>query len=368
MERVEVRQDEVAEINGGTTTHGGSDEHAGSHENPEVPEERVNRRPLVIALAITSVFLVAEVVGGLLTGSLALLADAGHMATDVAALSLSLFAVWLARRPATPERSFGFYRAEVLAALVNAATLVAISVFIFWEAFQRLGAPPEVDSGPMLAVAVAGLAANAASAWVLMRGGGHEENLNTRGAFLHVVGDMLGSVGAIAAALVMLATGWYLADPLLSAGIGALILWGSWRLLRESVDVLLEATPKGINPAAVRAAMERVPGVAGVHDLHIWTVTSGLIALSGHVELRSAANGDVRQAWHGTLLGLTTLLRDRFAISHVTLQPEEPHPHGADAGGDAFRGCSLDSPAGRCACRMPAGRRAPSHAGHAHGH
>ncbi len=188
----------------------------------------MNRRPLVVALTITTVFFVLEVVGGLLTNSLTLLADAGHMATDVAALALTLFAIWLARRPATQERSFGYYRAEVLAALVNAATLVAISIYIFWEAFERLGESPEVDSGPMLAVAVVGLAASAASAWVLIRGGGHEHNLNTRGVFLHVVGDMLGSVGAIVAALVMLATGWYLADPVLSVGVGLLILRCSW--------------------------------------------------------------------------------------------------------------------------------------------
>lgn len=342
--------------------HGGPD-HGAAGDGARA--ERVALRPLAIALSITLALMAVEVVGGLLTNSLALLADAGHMATDAAALALSLFAVWLARRPATPSRSFGFYRAEVLAALVNAATLVAVSIFIFWEAFRRIGSPPEVDSGPMLAVAVGGLAANAVSAWVLTRGGGHEHNLNTRGAFLHVMGDMLGSVGAIAAALVMLATGWYLADPILSAGIGGLILWGSWRLLRESVDVLLEATPKGIDPAAVGAAMAGVPGVAGVHDLHVWTVTSGLIALSVHVEMGSGGEGgDGGEAWQGTLLALTAMLRERFGISHVTLQPEEAHTHGS--GADAFRGCSLDTPAGRCACRMPAWRPVPSVAGHRH--
>ena len=319
--------------------------------------DRVDRRPLALALAITLTFLVAETVGGLLTGSLALLADAGHMATDAAALALSLAAVWLARRPATPRRSFGYLRAEVLAALVNAATLVAISILIFWEAFGRLGDPPAVESGPMLAIAVAGLVANAASAWVLMRGGGHVHNLNTRGAFLHVVGDLLGSVAAIVAALVMLATGWYLADPLLSVGIGLLILWGSWRLLRESLDVLLEATPAGIDPAAVRAAMAAVDGVADVHDLHVWTVTSGLIALSSHVEV--AAGRD----WHPILLDLAARLRDRFGIAHVTLQPEEAH-----ALGGGFRGCSLDSPAGRCACLVPAAPATNDAAGAHHGH
>lgn len=301
--------------------------------------ERVDRGPLLTSLVITATFLVAELIGGVFTNSLALLADAAHMATDVAALGLALFAIWLASRPATPQRSFGFYRAEILAALANAGTLIAISIYIFWEAFDRIGDPPEVDSGPMLAVAIAGLVANGATAWVLMRGGGHQHNLNTRGAFLHVVGDMLGSVGAIAAALIMMATGWYLADPILSAGIGLLILWGSWRLLRESVEVLLEATPKGIEPAQVREAMVGVDGVCGVHDLHVWTVTSGLIAMSGHVEVTG------RRDWQTVLPQLTHLLRDDFGIAHVTLQPEEPH-----GDKDLHDGCSLDTTAGRTAC------------------
>jgi len=326
--------------------------------------ERVNRRPLAIALGITATFMVAEIIGGLLTNSLALLADAGHMATDVAALALALWATWLARRPATAARSFGYLRAEVLAALVNAATLVAISGYIFWEAFERFRHPPAVDSGPMLVVAVAGLLANAASAWVLMRGGGHTHNLNTRGAFLHVIGDMLGSVGAIVAALVMLATGWYAADPLLSAGIGGLVLWSSWRLLRESVDVLLEAAPKHVNAAEVCDAMTAVEGVAAVHDLHIWTVTSGLVALSSHVEVSGSRD------WHEVLPDVSALLQRRFGIAHVTLQPEEPHP-----GRDAFRGCCLEAPERHTpddvACRVPvparAGARdAPAHHGHHH--
>lgn len=328
----------------------------GDHHNPEQPVERVNRRPLVIALLITATFLVVQIIGGLVTNSLALLADAGHMATDVAALALALLAIWLARRPATPERSYGFARAEVLAALVNAATLVAISIYIFWEAFRRINEPPEVDSGPMLAVAVAGLAANVASAWVLTRGGGHEHNLNMRGAFLHVVGDMLGSIGAIIAAFVMLTTGWYLADPILSAGIGLLILWSSWRLLRESVDVLLEATPKGIDATEVRTSMVQVEGVSGVHDLHIWTVTSGLIALSAHIEVTAARD------WHELLDESTGLLRERFGIAHVTLQPET-------AGGTmrTFDGCTLDTEEGRQACRMALSGK-PVSAGHRHGH
>jgi cobalt-zinc-cadmium efflux system protein len=329
-------------------------DHRHEHEPEGHTAPRVNRRPLVIALVITTAFLIAEVIGGILTNSLALLADAGHMATDVAALALALFATWLARRPATPQRSFGYYRVEILAALVNASSLIAISFYIFWEAGQRIGEPPEVESGPMLLIAVAGLAANTMSAWVLMRGGGHEENLNTRGAFLHVVGDMLGSVGAIVAALVMLVTGWYLADPILSAGIGMLILWGSWRLLRESVDVLMESTPANIDAREVMRAVTGIPGVLGVHDLHVWTVTSGLISMSAHVEV----NGE--REWLDVLADLSTLLRERFSIAHLTLQPET-----RDTGSGATA-CSIDSPEGRAACLAPAYPLGQTAHGHHH--
>lgn len=319
--------------------------HTHSHDHGPRAGERVNPRPLAIALAITTTFLIVEVIGGILTQSLALLADAGHMLTDVGALALSLFAVWVARRPATPRRSFGFYRAEVLAALLNAASLIVISFSIFWEAFKRIGAPPEVQSGLMLGVAVAGLLANAASAWVLMRGGGHQHNLNTRGAFLHVVSDMLGSVGAIIAAIIMLATGWYIVDPILSALIGLLVLRGAWELLSESANILLETTPTTIDPAEVRAAVRQIDGVYDIHDMHIRTVTSGLIAMSAHVEVGGSHD------WHDVLATTTAVLRDRFGIAHVTLQPEEPHPHD-----DAFRGCSLDTPEGHAACSVAISR------------
>ena len=339
-----------------TSAHVG---HDGRGVKSEEPGRGTNHRPLAIALAITTAILVAELIGGLLTGSLALLADAGHMATDVAALALALFAAWLARRPATPRRSFGFLRAEVLAALVNAATLVAVSIIIFWEAIRRFGDPPEVDSGPMLAVAAVGLVANAVAAWVLARGAGHGEDLNTRGAYLHVLGDLLGSLGAIVAALVMLTTKWYLADPVLSVCIGGLIVWGAWRLLREAVDVLLEAAPPAIDMAAVRDAMGSVGGIVGVHDLHVWTVTSGLVTLSAHVEVAGTRD------WHDVLPELAAVLRERFGIAHVTVQPEEAHRLPAP-----FLGCSLDSPEGRNACRTAAGRskaeREHVHRGHRH--
>ncbi|MDF3040978.1 MAG: cation diffusion facilitator family transporter [Thermomicrobiales bacterium] len=317
---------------------------------------RVDRRPLVIAMAITATFFVVEVVGAFLSNSLALLADAAHMLTDVAALGLALFAMWLASRPTSPERTFGYLRAEILAALVNAVALIVMALYIFWEAWQRLQEPPEVQSGTLLVVAVAGLLANLAAAWVLSRGGGHKHNLNTRGAFLHVLGDLLGSVATITAALVIAFTGWYAADPLLSVLIGGLVVFGAWSLLRESVDVLLEAAPRGIVIADVRRAMDAVIGVEGVHDLHIWTVTSGLTALSAHVETNDIAN------WETCMISLSRMLREQFGIAHVTLQPEAPHPPG-----ESWDRCSIDAPEGRAACLTagsPTARLA--HAGHGH--
>jgi cobalt-zinc-cadmium efflux system protein len=320
------------------------------------PVTESKRRPLVIALAITAVFLVVEVVGALVSNSLALLADAAHMLTDVAALGLALFAIWLAGRPTSPERTFGYLRAEILAALVNAVTLIVMAIYIFWEAWQRLREPPEVQSGTMLAVAVAGTLANITSAWVLSRGGGHKENLNTRGAFLHVVGDLLGSIATLVAALVILLTGWYVADPILSVVIGGLVVFGAWSLLRDAVDVLLEAAPRGMVIADVRKAMEEVPGVTGVHDLHVWTVTSGLTALSAHVETDDAAN------WPVCLATLTAMLRERFGIAHATLQPEPTRDGHAD-----WDRCTIDAPVGRAAC-VAAARQAPrtAHVGHRH--
>lgn len=317
---------------------------------------RVDRRPLVIAMAITSTFFVVEVVGAYISNSLALLADAAHMLTDIAAIGLALFAMWLANRPTRPERTFGYLRAEILAALVNAVSLIVLAIYIFWEAWQRFQDPPEVKSGPLLVVAVAGLLANIAAAWVLSRGGGHRDNLNTRGAFLHVVGDLLGSVATIVAALVIAFTGWYAADPLLSVLIGGLVVFGAWSLLRESVDVLLEAAPRGVAVADVRRAMDAVPGVEGVHDLHVWTVTSGLTALSAHVETANFAD------WETCMTSLATMLRDSFGIAHVTLQPEPPH-----TGRDDWDRCSIDAPEGRAAC-LTASKPAPRavHAGHRH--
>ena len=258
--------------------------------------------------------MVAEVVGGLLTNSLALLADAGHMLSDVAALGLSLFAAWIAERPPTPKRTYGYYRAEILAALANGATLIAISVYIFVEAYHRLRQTPEVQGPAMLAVAVGGLAVNLVSLWLLH--GGREESLNVHGAWLHVLTDALGSVGAIAAAALIWAFGWAWADPVASVLIGLLVVYSSWRLLAESVSVLLESAPKGIDVDEVHRAMRGVPGVLAVHDLHVWSITSGLNCLSAHVV---AAEGQPHAA---LLKTLRADLHEKFGLDHLTIQIE----------------------------------------------
>jgi cobalt-zinc-cadmium efflux system protein len=274
-------------------------------------------RRLAITLALASAYMVAEAVAGLAANSLALLADAGHMLSDVGALALSLFAIWFARRPPDAKRTFGYYRAEILAALLNGATLLAISLFIFVEAYQRLRNPPAVQGALLMGVAVGGLAVNLAGLWILR--GGKDQNLNVRGAWLHVLTDTFGSVGAIVAGVLVWARGWNWADPAVSVLIGLLVVYSSWSLLKASVAVLMESTPRGIDLDEVRDAMRAVPGVGAVHDLHVWTITRGIDSLSAHV----VASGPVRKP---TLLAeLRRVVRDRFGIDHVTLQvePEE---------------------------------------------
>lgn len=270
------------------------------------------------ALAINFVFLIVEFVGGMVSGSLALLADAGHMLTDVAALALAIAAAHLAARPPTPARTFGLLRAEVVGAFVNGATLVVIVGFIFWGAWTRLAEPVEVDGPLMLTVAAAGLAANVVSALILM--GGRRENLNIEGAFLHMAGDALGSVGAIVAGVVIMTTGWRPIDPLVSLLIGGIILWGSLSLLRRSLDIILNATPEGIDFQEVRSALLAVEHFENIHDLHIWTVTSGYPVLSAHVNLEPGC-GDSSH-WQQCLRQAQDMLRERFGIVHTTLQLE----------------------------------------------
>src|SRR5215813_2420852 len=273
-----------------------------------------NRRRLMAVLLLTFVYMLAEAIGGFLTNSLALLSDAGHMLADVASLVLALLALWFSARPVTTRKTYGYYRMEILAALANGAALVVISLLIAYEAFHRIKSPEAVKGFEVTLIAVGGLAVNAVSAFVLHSAS--RENLNIRGAFLHVIGDALGSVGAIVAGALIWQWGWVLADPLISIAICLLIIFSSWQLIRESVNILLEGTPSHIDIRAVVEAMHAVAGVSDVHDLHVWTISSGKHALSAHVTIE--ANVTHRAA----LEALQAQLRSGFNIGHVTIQIE----------------------------------------------
>ena len=271
-----------------------------------------NRRALAFALAITATFTVVEVVAGVLTGSLALLADAVHMLSDNVSIALALVAVWLAGKPSTPERTFGFKRAEVLAALANGVTLVALSIWIFYEAATRLRDPPEVLGGWMLVVALIGLAVNVGAGAILYRSRG--SSLNVEAAFRHVLADLLGSIAVVVAALTIVLTGWAEADPLASVAIGVLVLASSWTILRDSTAILLEAAPRELDTRAIGARLAASPGVVEVHDLHVWTITSGFPALSAHVLVGRGED------CHGRRRELERMLAGEFGIEHTTLQ------------------------------------------------
>lgn len=288
--------------------------HAHGHASMSGGDRAGQRRRLAITCALAATYLVAEVIGGLWTGSLALLADAGHMASDVAALVLSLFALWLSDRPAPAARTFGYRRIEILAALANGTALIVVAVFIVIEAFSRLDAPPEILGLPMLTIAAGGLIVNLIGLWVL--NGGKDESLNMRGAWLHVASDALGSVGAMLAGGLIWAFGWSIADPIASVVIALLVFYASWSLLRETVDVLLEAAPAGIDVGELEGSLLAVEGVGELHDLHVWTITSGMISLSCHVH----ADGAIDH--HVVLTGLQEVLRERYSIHHVTIQVE----------------------------------------------
>ncbi|HEX6943752.1 MAG TPA: cation diffusion facilitator family transporter [Gemmatimonadaceae bacterium] len=265
------------------------------------------------ALVLTAVFFVAEVVGGVVSNSLALLADAGHMFTDVGALALSLFVAWFSRQRAAPEKTYGYLRFEILAALLNGAVLLLVSGIIVWEAFGRLQTPEPLQGGLMLFVALGGLLVNAASAAILHPV--HSHSLNARGAYLHVLGDLLGSVGTVIAALVIRWTGWLAADPIASIVVTLLVVRSAWRLVRESVEVLLEATPAHISLGRVREGLQAISGIESVHDLHVWTVTSGMVAMSAHAVVREPAENQ-------KVLEAAVAAMQRLGIAHVTLQVE----------------------------------------------
>lgn len=272
-----------------------------------------NQRALALVLGLTGAFVLVEVVGGLLSGSLALVADAGHTFTDVLGMSTALAAIWLARRPASASWTYGLYRAEMLAALLNSLLPFGIAAFILYEAWQRFRTPHAVQSLPMLGVALLGLAVNLVGVRLLQQGAG--ESLNIRGAFLEALADLLGAAAVLLAALVILVTGWRLIDPLISVAIGLFILPRAWHLLRSVLKVLLEGTPPSVDMRALEAALKAVDGVVEVHELHVWTITSGFVAMSGHVEVDQRDSSEV-------LHDLQSGLRRQFGIEHATLQIE----------------------------------------------
>jgi cobalt-zinc-cadmium efflux system protein len=285
-----------------------------SHNHAQHSSIKSGKRRLVLALSITGSWFLVELIGGLYANSLALLADAAHMLTDLAALGLSLFAMKISARPATDSKTYGYLRAEILAALANGIFLILIAGYIFYESYQRLRDPEEVKSTAMLVVAATGLLANVVTAGLLYRS--RHENLNLRGAFLHVLGDTLGSVGAIIAGILMMFRQWYLADPIVSTIVGALVLYSSWELVSESVEVLLEGTPRHLNISNILNDLGALGGVTSVHDLHVWSIASDMTAMSCHIVVKPEEDA-------GSVLGASNrLMREKYGIEHTTIQIE----------------------------------------------
>lgn len=270
---------------------------------------------LMGALALTTLFMAVEVVGGLWTGSLALLADAAHMLTDAGGLALALLAIRFGERPATPQKTYGYVRMEVLSALANAAVLLLLTFYILYEAYQRFLNPPEILSGPMLAVAIVGLVVNLVSMRLLSAGS--SESLNVKGAYFEVLADMLGSLGVLVAAAIVMFTGWKLADPIVGAGIGLFIVPRTWILLKQAIHILMEGTPPEIDISLLEGKLKEIPGVAAVHDLHVWTITSGVDAMSCHLVVTDMA--DARE----TLVAAKEAMEATFEITHTTIQIED---------------------------------------------
>jgi cobalt-zinc-cadmium efflux system protein len=298
--------------------HDQGDDHEHGHEHAhDVRQQSMEgKRGLLIALLITLLMMIAEVVGGLLSNSLALLSDAGHMLTDNLALLLSFFAMKFATMPATEKRTFGFYRLEILAALINGIILVVISLYIIYQAYLRMINPQRVEGMLMLIVAVIGLAANIAGAVVLTK---HSHtNLNIRGAYLHIIGDALSSVGVVVGGVIILYTGWYLIDPILSILISFVIIYGAWALVKESVSILLESVPSHIDIETVATAIGKVRGVREAYHIHVWTITSGVHAMSAHVLIDDQLVSRSRDL----IDEIRTLLAEKFKILHSTIQLE----------------------------------------------
>ena len=274
------------------------------------------QRNLLIVLSILALVMVAEIIGGILANSLALLSDAGHMLTDILALGLTIFAIRFAQRPPTASKTFGFYRVEILAAFFNGMLLLFISFYIFYEAYQSLVHPQEIKGLFMLVVAAIGLLANGVGITILRKS--TQKSLNVKSAFLHIVGDTISSVGVILGALVILYTGWYLVDPLIGIFIGMLILWGAYSLLRESMDIFLEATPRDIDVEKMLDDLRKIKGVKDVHHLHLWTITSGIYAMSAHVLIEDLLTSRSAQV----LKEIEGLLQGKYSMEHTTIQFE----------------------------------------------
>ena len=307
----------MAHLHGSLLGEGVAHTHRGPDSGGAMDRGPQSKR-LWIVLGLTAAFMVAEVVGGVLSNSLALLADSGHMLADVGALALSLIAMRMALHPPSPDRPFGYVRREILAALVNGATLLLVSGWIVWEAWGRLGAPQEVDGPLMMAVAGVGLIVNVVGAG-LLHSHAHE-NLNVRGAYLHVLGDLLGSIGAIGAGALILLTGWTPIDAIVSMAIAGLIVLGAWRLVKEATGVLLEMVPAHVDMEDVLGDLQSIPNVHSVHDLHVWTLTSGFVALSGHAVLDDPTH-------HQRVLDEIRDRMERRGIGHVTFQLEPERLH-----------------------------------------
>jgi cobalt-zinc-cadmium efflux system protein len=314
VSRAQQHQHDHADHKGHSHNHAHSPHDHSNHHHDHA--RGASQRTLLIVLVLTFGYMLAEAAGGYLANSLALLSDAGHMFTDVAALALALFAIRFGTRPSTPRKTYGFYRLEILAALANGVTLIVLSLLICFEAYQRLRHPETVDGWTLIGISTGGLAVNIIAAWLLSRS--HHDNLNMRGALLHVLGDLLGSAAAIGAGVLILWRGWAWADPAFSVLISLLIIFNAWRLVADSVNVLLEGTPSHINAAAVEQAMRTISGVREIHDLHIWTITSGRHAVTAHIVVSDAAES------YRVLRELREMLSARFNLSHSTIQIEDP--------------------------------------------
>jgi len=289
-------------------------QHNHSHFNDKREE---NKKGLIIALIITTIIMILEFAGGLFTNSLALLSDSGHMLSDASSLALSLLAIWFATRPPSSSKTYGYYRFEIMAALFNGITLFLIAGFIVYEAIQRFNEPPTVASGTMILIASIGLIANILSAFTLLKKADVKENINMKSAYLHIIGDALGSVGAIIAGILMLLFDWYIADPIISVLVALLILKSAWGVLQHSIHILMEGSPDTLNREEVLSLLQNIEGVTEVHDLHIWTITSGLDSFSCHIVIEDNVDEQV------VLQIAINLIHDKYEIEHTTIQIEK---------------------------------------------